>query len=209
MLPLDRPIQRLQKEVSMKYIENKEYNPVLRLLALPLVAMAWAGPIRTVRSPYLPPSSIAFGDCKLVIGVTPADHPLFKDFSRAAIDLASDTILIRAGLSPEIDNPVTVDAAVRTPAELLIFRALHFMERENGDLEQAVAQPERVGETRVRGIHRVDHLATLRAVDLELGGLLTTRGHDLIGLLGHGASALRVVPHRQPPAPGEGGATLL
>tara|TARA_B100000029_G_scaffold184629_1_gene182202 strand:+ start:680 stop:811 length:132 start_codon:yes stop_codon:yes gene_type:complete len=40
MLPLDRPIQRLQKEVSMKYNENKEYNPALRLLALPLVAMA-------------------------------------------------------------------------------------------------------------------------------------------------------------------------
>ena len=134
MLPLDRPIQRLQKEVSMKYNENKEYNPALRLLALPLVAMAWAGPIRTVRSPHLPPSSIAFGDCKLVIGVTPADNPVFKDFSKAAINLASDTILIRAGLSPEIDNPVTVDVAVRTPAELLIFRALHFMERENGDL---------------------------------------------------------------------------
>ena len=134
MLPLDRPIQRLQKEVSMKDNEHKEHNPVLRLLALPLVAMAWAGPIRTVRSPYLPPSSIAFGDCKLVIGVTPADHPLFKDFSKAAIDLASDTILIRAGLSPETDNPVTVDVAMRTPAELLIFRAHHFVERANGEL---------------------------------------------------------------------------
>jgi hypothetical protein len=32
----------------MKDNEHKEYNPVLRLLALPLVAMAWAGPIRTV-----------------------------------------------------------------------------------------------------------------------------------------------------------------
>ena len=69
-----------------------------------------------------------------MIGVTPADNPVFKDFSKAAIDLASDTILIRAGLSPEMDNPVTVDVAVRTPAELLTFRALHFMERENGDL---------------------------------------------------------------------------
>jgi len=118
----------------MKYNENKEYNPALRLLALPLVAMAWAGPFRTVPSPHLPPSSIAFGDCKLVIGVTPADNPFFKDFSKAAIDLASDTILIRAGLSPEIDNPVTVDAAVRTPAERLICRELHFMERANGDL---------------------------------------------------------------------------
>lgn len=118
----------------MKYNENKEYNPALRLLALPLVAMAWVGPIRTVRSPHLPPSSIAFGDCKLVIGVTPADDPFFKNFSQAAIDLASDTILIRAGLSPEIDNLVTVDVAMRTPSELLIFRALHFVERENREL---------------------------------------------------------------------------
>ena len=118
----------------MKYNENKEYNPALRLLALPLVAMAWAGPIRTVRSPHLPPSSIAFRDCKLVIGVTPADNPVFEDFSKAAIDLASDTILIRAGMSPETDNPVTVDVAMRTPAELLIFRARHFVERENADL---------------------------------------------------------------------------
>lgn len=134
MLPLDRPIQRPQKEVSMKYNENKDYNPALRLLALPLVAMAWAGPIRTVRSPHLPPSSIAFGDCKLVIGVTPADDPVFKDFPKAAVDLASDTILIRAGLSPEMDNPVRVDVAVRTPAELLVFCARHFVERANGEL---------------------------------------------------------------------------
>ena len=118
----------------MKYNENKEYNPALRLLALPLVAMAWAGPIRTVRSPHLPPSSIAFGDCKLVIGVTPADDPVFKDFPKAAVDLASDTILIRAGLSPEMDNPVRVDVAVRTPAELLVFCARHFVERANGEL---------------------------------------------------------------------------
>ncbi|WP_341859303.1 hypothetical protein WKH79_00740 [Qipengyuania sp. GPGPB31] len=118
----------------MKNNEHKEYNPVLRLLALPLVAMAWAGPIRTVRSPHLPPSSIVFGDCKLVIGVTPADHPLYKDFSKAAIDLASDTILIRAGLSPEMDNLVTVDVAMRTPAELLVFCGHHFVERENGEL---------------------------------------------------------------------------
>lgn len=118
----------------MKYNEHKEYNPALRLLALPLVAMAWAGPIRTVRSPHLPLSSIAFDDCKLVIGVTPADGPIFKDFWKSAIDLVSDAILIRAGLSPETDNPVTVDVAMRTPAELLIFRAHHFMERENGEL---------------------------------------------------------------------------
>ena len=118
----------------MEYNELNEYNPALRLLALPLVAMAWAGPIRTVKSPYLPPSSIAFGDCKLVIGVTPTDALYFNNFERAAIDLASDTMLIRAGLSPEQDNPVTVDVAMRTPAELLIFRAHHFVERENGDL---------------------------------------------------------------------------
>ena len=69
-----------------------------------------------------------------MIGVTPADHPFFKDFSKAAIDLASDTILIRAGLSPEMDNLVTVDVAMRTPAELLVFCGHHFVERENGEL---------------------------------------------------------------------------
>ncbi|OBX19497.1 hypothetical protein A9995_07030 [Erythrobacter sp. QSSC1-22B] len=112
----------------------KEYNPALRLLALPLVAMAWAGPIRTVRSAYLPPSSISFGDCKTVIGVTPADPPLFMDFSEAALEHGSDVVLIRAGLSPEVDNPVTVDIAIRTPAEVITFDGYHFVERANGAL---------------------------------------------------------------------------
>jgi len=134
MLPLDRPIQRLSKEVSMKIYEAKEYNPALRLLALPLVAMAWAGPIRTVKCAYLPPDAIAFGNCKLVCAVTQADEPMFADFANAADELASDIILIRAGLSPEQDNAVTVDIALRTPAELLVKRAYHFMERDNGDL---------------------------------------------------------------------------
>lgn len=112
----------------------KEYNPALRLLALPLVAMAWAGPIRTVRSAYLPPSSIAFGDCKTLIGVTPADPPLFTDFFKAALEHRSDVLLIRAGLAPEFDNPVTVDIAIRTPAEVTTFTQYHFVERANGSL---------------------------------------------------------------------------
>ena len=117
----------------MKLQKAKKYNPALRLLALPLVAMAWAGPIRTVRSSHLPPDAIAFGNCKLVTAVTQADEPLFSDFSNAADELTCDIVLIRAGLSPEQDNPVTVDVALRTPAELLVKHASHFVERANGD----------------------------------------------------------------------------
>ena len=112
----------------------KEYNPALRLLALPLVAMAWAGTIRPVKSAYLPPHAIAFGNCKLVCAVTQANEPMFADFANAADELASDILLIRAGLFPEQDNPVTVDIALRTPAELLVRRDHHWVERENADL---------------------------------------------------------------------------
>jgi len=118
----------------MKLYEAKEYNPALRLLALPLVAMAWAGPIRTVKSAYLPPDAIAFGNCRLVTAVTQANQPMFAHFANAADELVCDIILIRAGLFPEQENPVTVDIALRTPAELLVMRDYHFVERENGDL---------------------------------------------------------------------------
>lgn len=118
----------------MNLHEAKEYNPALRLLALPLVAMAWAGPIRTVKSTYVPPDAIAFGNCKLVCAVTQADETVFANFANAADELASDIILIRAGLSPEQDNPVTVDIALRTPVELLVMRSCYFVERENADL---------------------------------------------------------------------------
>ena len=111
-----------------------DYNPALRLLALPLAAMGWAGPVYTVRSSSLPTSSIGFFNCHLILGVTPSDPPMFADSAAAALEHERDVMLIRAGLAPEIDNAVSLDLAMRTPAELVTFSRYHFCERENGSL---------------------------------------------------------------------------
>lgn len=103
-----------------------DYNPLLRLLSLPMGAIGWAGPVRTVKSCGLPAGTIKFDGAQLLIGITPCDLPVFEDLREAAIQHKADVMLIRAGLFPETENPVRIDLAIYGEPDVLLLTDYHF-----------------------------------------------------------------------------------
>jgi len=103
-----------------------DYNPLLRLLSLPMGAIGWAGPVRMVRSCGLPAGTIKFDKARLIIGVTPCDVPVFDDLREAATQHKADVMLIRAGLFPETENPVRIDLALYGEPDVLLLTDYHF-----------------------------------------------------------------------------------